>query len=295
MRPYRYTNLTTALRDTRSPLRAYLGRRFPQHAALQAEQRADPRALLVDSAGADAATLGTAFDIAVRFLLDPAVAPETAMIGFGDQPSALTTIAAVIDVAAAAARSGPAGAERLDRACWALALTTEVYRVGLTARSPLRPLLATRRFGPGELLALAPADALRQLRDLRALAEKGLFPHLSPPYVLGPTFDGSRLCAADADLIADRLLVDIKTRLGPKNPRTGARADRLQKSDVQQLLGYVLFDTTDRYRIDAVGIYSARYGRLTTWPLPELLDRLAGEPVDLAAERREVWRLLGGR
>jgi hypothetical protein len=131
--------------------------------------------------------------------------------------------------------------------------------------------------------------------ELRALAETQLLPHLSPPFALGPTFDGSKYCQADADLIADGMLLDIKTRLGAKNRRTGARSESLARTDIHQIIGYALFDRSDRYHIDTVGIYSARYGSLITWKLAEVLDSLAGEPVDLAHERATVWQLLGGR
>lgn len=55
------------------------------------------------------------------------------------------------------------------------------------------------------------------------------------------------------------------------------------------MLGYVLQDLDDFYGLEAVGVYQARYGHLVLWPLPELLEDLAGQPVDLS-EVRARWR-----
>jgi len=69
------------------------------------------------------------------------------------------------------------------------------------------------------------------------------------------------------------------------------RAASLKMESVRQVLGYVLHDYDDVYRIDEIGVYQARYGTLTRWPLQALLDRLAGRSVDLATERR-LWQQL---
>ncbi|WP_255650012.1 hypothetical protein [Nocardia australiensis] len=44
-----------------------------------------------------------------------------------------------------------------------------------------------------------------------------------------------------------------------------------------------------------MALYSARYGALHQWPLRQLLDTLAGAPIDLATERATVSALLGTR
>ncbi|MFD5176062.1 hypothetical protein ACFWM1_09655 [Nocardia sp. NPDC058379] len=261
---YVYTNLSAALRDTSSPLRTYLRQRFPHTRGVQAEYRRAAGPLLVDTGGANPATLGAAFDFAVRFQLVPDHRPVLPLLGFFGHPRE------------------------------SAALCTDVYRRGLLRDSALARLLATDRFTPDHLLALAPADAIRQLWELRGIADDRLLPHLHPPSVPGPTFDASVLCNADADIISDGLLLDLKTHLGPKNQRTGTRTDSLTTTDLYQVIAYALFDHTDSYRLTDVGIYSARYGHLATWPLPTLLDTLAGHPIDLADERDTVWTLLGG-
>lgn len=102
------------------------------------------------------------------------------------------------------------------------------------------------------------------------------------------------LCPADADFIADGSLIDIKTQVGTKNAK-GIRTDNLKNEHLYQVLAYVLFDRSDSYAITHFGIYSARYGNLTVWPVASGFEALAGERLNVAAERETVWRLLGGR
>ncbi|MCA2209528.1 hypothetical protein [Nocardia rosealba] len=291
---YVYTNLSAALRDKTSPLREYLHSRYPNTRAVQGAYRRAAGPLLVDTGGANPATLGAAFDFEVRFLLVPDHEPVLPLLGFFGFPQESAVIESVIETAQAAVASTAEDVDRLGRACWALALCTDVYRRGLLRESALDNLLRTGRFTPDHLLALAPPDAIRQLWELRGLAEEHLFPHLGSPTYPGPTFDASVLCNADADLISAHTLLDLKTHLGPKNQRTGIRSDALTSNDLYQIITYALFDHSDAYHLTEVGIYSARYAHLETWPLTHLLAILAGTDIDLTEERETVWRLLGG-
>ncbi|MFE1596875.1 hypothetical protein [Nocardia sp. NPDC058705] len=291
---YIYTNLSAALRDKTSPLREYLHERFPHTRGVQAEYRREAGPLLVDTGGANPATLGAAFDFSVRFLLVPDHAPVLPLLGFFGHPRESAVVESVIGTAQAAVAPTAPDVDRLSRACWALALCTDVYRRGLLRDSALDTLLRTGRFTPDHLLSLTPPDAIRQLWELRGLAEDHLLPHLHPPTFPGPTFDASTLCNADADLISAGLLLDLKTHLGPKNQRTGVRSDSLSSNDLYQAIAYALFDHTNTYALTHVGIYSARYAHLATWPLPTLLTTLAGRDIDIAHERETVWDLLGG-
>lgn len=166
---------------------------------------------------------------------------------------------------------------------------------GLMYGSPLRELRDDGTFDAMHLLELAPPDAIRQLGELVEIANAELIPHIGGPYVLGPTFDGSGLCAADADVIASGFLLDFKTSLGSKVSRPGGRSDCLKLKDLHQLVAYALFDYSDSHRIHRAGFYSARFGHLVSWELAELLETLAGRPVDIADAREQVWRVLGGR
>lgn len=174
----------------------------------------------------------------------------------------------------------------LARGCWALALLTEAFR-SLQAAT-MGPLSRFQRatVTANDLLALVPPAGLDQLTQFQGVFETALIPRLASrpgPWTLGPTFAGSTLIGgADGDLIAAGLLLDIKTTAKPSLP----------VKDILQVIGYALLDFDDTYRLDSLGIFSARYGYLATWELPSLLSELAGRQVDLAAVRDEFRALL---
>lgn len=87
---------------------------------------------------------------------------------------------------------------------------------------------------------------------------------------------------ADADLITAGLLLDLKTD----------SKFSLGVTVLFQVIGYALLDFDDMYRLTEVGIFSARYARLTTWNLSALLAELAGQAVELGALRQEFRKLL---
>lgn len=148
----------------------------------------------------------------------------------------------------------------------------------IAARGPLGRL----RGGsvPGDdLLGLAPPAGLTQLAAFRRVFETALLPQLAArtgPWALGPTFAGSELIKADADLIAAGLLLDLKTS-----------AKLSLGTDLLQVIGYALLDFDDDYRIAELGIFTARYGYLATWELGALLSELAGHEISVQSARAE--------
>lgn len=114
------------------------------------------------------------------------------------------------------------------------------------------------------------------LEDLRAATTPG---QCRP----GPTFDGSAYVSADADLVADGLLLDFKST---------RRVHHFPLPAILQLLGYVLLDLSDSHAIDAVGLYLTRAGALITWPLEDYLDLLGARRRDLTELRAAFARLL---
>jgi len=293
---YPYTSLTAAVADKASPLREYLGARFPNRAPLQAAYRESAGAIRVPGGEANAGTLGAAFDFLVRAVLDPMSVPIVARAAFRD-PAHTEAIDEVMDTARRFSDCrGAEAPEELLRAVWALALCTEVFRAGMMPGSPLQDTLRRGEFTNEGLMRLAPRNALVQLQQLHEVALVELYPKLPAhgvPYSMGPTFAASGLCAADADFIVSGRLVELKVRLGALNAK-GQRSDGLSLEDIYQMLAYVLFDRSDEYSLKWVSMYSARYGLLTTWSLRQFIHILSGHELDVAAERATVWELLGG-
>jgi hypothetical protein len=131
--------------------------------------------------------------------------------------------------------------DHLARCCWALALLAEVFRGGpmVAAMGPLARFRGCRVSGD-DLLGLAPVAALDQLAQVRHVFETVLIPQLATRggmWALGPTFTGSELMNADADLIAGGLLLDLKT----------VKKLSLAGQDLFQLIGYALLDFDDEY------------------------------------------------
>ncbi len=296
--------LTAELDAKDSPVRRFLDERFA--AGLRDVQRRYRQAapLLVvpsaDQQNANPGTVGTAADWLLRFLLYPkpslALAARGAVIcGMGRpfreiaESLGYETDSDVV-MAGTGGFIGPvsgnlAEAEHLARACWALALLTEVYRSPMAmVNGPLREF-SGRQVPGSTLLALAPSAGLSQLAGFRSVFETDLLPVLAlhqGRWHLGPTFTGSALMNADADLITGGLLLDLKTNF----------KFSLGVAVIFQVIGYALLDFDDVYRLTEVGVFSARYAHLATWDLSTLLDELAGHSVGLSAIRQEFRILL---
>jgi hypothetical protein len=306
--------LTREIDNTASPVRRFLDERFTS--GLKELQRgfrqAAPPVVVpsVPQAEANPGTVGGAADWLLRFLVFPhpcvhlalagaahlspgmmmGMAELAEMLGVADLPGTLSMGTSPVS-GSVHTFTGPVTASSVDhellaRACWALALATEAARsaqaaaMGPLARLPDKPLLVD------DLLALAPPAGLDQLAGFRRVFETSLIPQLADRpgvWALGPTFAGSALIGgADADLIAAGLLLELKT---------SAKLS-LGVKDLMQVIGYALLDFDDEYRIDTLGIFTARYGYLATWELGDLLSELAGEQVSLRDARAEFRQLL---
>lgn len=298
--------LTAEIDSVSSPVRRFLDERFS--AGLRDIQRryreaAPPLAVPpADRREASPGTVGTAADWLLRFLLYPRPSLDLAAKGAsvlgtragmtGALEEIAGTLGAPLGNAGDGGFTGPAGGnhsdpEYLARACWALALLTEAYRGGPMAaiEGPLSRFLG-RCPSAHDLLALASPAVLSQLSAFRRVFETSLMPRISGRrgrWFLGPVFSGSALLNADADLIAARLLLDLKT--SAKRPSLGVR-------EIFQLIGYALLDFGDVYQLSEFGIFSARYAYLATWDIGSSLAELAGCPIDLADIRQEFRQLL---
>ena len=111
--------------------------------------------------------------------------------------------------------------------------------------------------------------------------QKVLAPYFDRPHVLNPTFAGSAYVGgADADLILDRRLIEIKTTV----------ETRLDHGWLLQLLGYVLLDWDDEYKIDGIGVLYARQAALARWRLDDVLREIGGGGMAALPRLRREFR-----
>jgi hypothetical protein len=291
-------SLSRAVKEKNTPLRLYLQQKYPNARPIQAAYKSAASAIAVESAGAPAATVGTAMDLVVRFLLDPNDVPRSAriLLPFAEYQD---VVDALSRTAGEAVRDGERGRQEFSQAIWALALCVETHRTGGMSSPLILDLFRSGEFDVHTMMSQAPATALHELDALRGLAERALIPRLQHPFHLGPEFDDSkrgdgidtRLIAAEADLICNGLLLDIKTQLGNKNS-AGVRKDTLSADHLYQLLAYALLDYSDTYKITQLGLFSARYGGLHVWSLESITSIMAGREVDFGAARQDIWNML---
>jgi hypothetical protein len=302
--------LTGEIANIGSPVRLFLDQRFsygkPRVQRLYRDAGPSLAIAPADRSEVNPGTLGTAADWLLRFLIHPRPDLDLAMYGASTfEMTGVRVGTALADIATglgmtlpSAPRQSPqvfagpvpgntADPERLARSCWVLALMTEAFRGGPFAVVGGR---VWRYRGAGitgeDLLGMTPPLAVIQLAAFRAVFQESLLPVLAlriGTWAIGPTFIGSELLHADADLVAGRMLLELKT--SAKRLSLGIR-------DLFQLIGYALLDFTNEYRLDSIAIFSARYGYLATWPLQRILEDLAGEPVDLQATRVAFQALL---
>lgn len=120
-----------------------------------------------------------------------------------------------------------------------------------------------------ENLLQVDEEDVRDLRALISAVDFSLF-QTSGTVILNPQFKSSSLVkGADADLILDDLLVDIKT----------VRELDLQRRDFNQLVGYYVLSRIDAlkgvpltYDIKRLGIYFSRHAYLFTFKVEEVID-----------------------
>jgi hypothetical protein len=174
--------LTAALRDPGSPVRLFLERRYPASREIQRRYLGGAGPLLVPGTSAAPATIGTAFDWMVRFMVHPGPGLDLAAAGAmhirGLRRPLMDLAVRLIPRGTAPADrvfAGPVAGSTLDPelvacGCWALALLTELYRAGLMPGSPLA-MLDLENVTVDQLLGLAGDDAVA---ELTALADTAL-------------------------------------------------------------------------------------------------------------------------
>ncbi|WP_328990336.1 hypothetical protein OG394_29300 [Kribbella sp. NBC_01245] len=301
------SSLSEEVRDLRSPVTVWMRKTFPHHQGVQAGFRlAAGEQLLVKPPDVAASTQGSAIDWWLRMLVDDAVSltlPRLGLLRRGPWLAAGTELLADLASDGQAADAPPRSSvmrparfsarsdEWWARVSYALALLAELYRALSVTGSRLMQLTPTST--SGDLLALANDAEVADLIAMKDLATENLFPLLSAgPVATGMTFEGSQYLNADADLIVDGTLVDFKAGQGRRPRLDGRRTAKLDRSELDQLLGYALLDYDDEYKLHTVAVYAARYGYLAAWPLTKLCNVMAGRQVDLAQLRSEFAGVL---
>jgi hypothetical protein len=292
-------SLTVAVQRSDNPVGRWMRTTFPLLAPLQQAVRDAVDDITVTPPEAVAlGTQGAAIDYWLRMLVGERVSLELPAKGLWGPRSGFTTAGrallaelcprrpTVFEPALHAGRPD----EWWARTCYALALLVERYRSPMITGSRL--FTVPQGSGAAELLALANDDEVADLIAMRDLARSRLLPRLEAgPVDTGPTFDGQ--LAADGDLVVAGLLIDVKAGCGGKPRRDGSRSPTLAATDVYQLLGYALLDFSDRYALQSVGIYAARFGHLAQWTLPDLIRQATGRTdLGLLALRQQFDDLL---
>lgn len=266
---------TQLLRTATSHVVQHMKTAYPDTLALRKSVRDAAGDILVWPGDADPGTVGTAFDILSGFLLIDGHVPLDPAPSHGWRPVHSLIADRLTDYVYDALPDHDDGDE-FYQMVWVLAELTSIARTGRT--HPDGPLETVIRASTGleGLLGIAPSDGIRQLRHLEKVATEQLYPHVHQPMVASVALAGSGLVQAEADLIADGLLLDYKTAAGTPHKVTGVRAFFPPAIDIYQVLGYMLMDVDDEYGIEALGLYGARYGSLSVWEVPELLGITSG-------------------
>jgi len=161
---------------------------------------------------------------------------------------------------------------RLLECAVVLARLEQFYRAGPAVAHHLRPLA---QFEGEDLLVLTRALASTEsIEDLDTLARATVEDHAglaaSERLWVGPSFAQSdALGGADADLICDGTLIDLRSTASPAI---------VGRREAWQLLGYALADTDDADAIRQASVAALRRRQAMAWPVQELADALAVGP-----------------
>ena len=292
-------SLTEQLKDSRSPIRAFLDVCFfhfdPFHEPFK---KLGPIRFPAGSSVVPQ-LVGMALDYRVRFSLEGFdIFSTTAALGSQRFPwlsESFLKLANGIeglnkDWLAQGGRTVTACERNLLKYCYVLALYETLYRSeNSTWRSPLFSL--KRGAGVRAQLALVPERDLTDLLQLTDVALQTFRIWVDQPCTQNPSFKGSQLASgADADLIVAGNLIEIK-----------ATKQRYEANWIRQVLVYALLDFDDEYEISEVSIYLARWGELISWELEKMVRIGSGDLFTVATLRESFrgwllfWEYLGKR
>ena len=302
-------SLSSHLKNSASPVRAYLDGFSPWLADLQGTSReaqrmaqalgltnlATSRTVVVPPAGIDAARTGTAIDFRARMAIGGFdLNDSTAAQGVLMMPALATdsengahrtrVLTEAFEFATQIVEGSPSE-EELDCASFLLAHCEQVFRAGTAAldgssgdaldaaRDGVSFALQIDEPALSDLRALMEVNA-HQLDKWRASMGDGERTNLNPAFV------GSALVGgADADWIVGDTLFESKAYAKVSVPTL--------RTFLRQLLGYVMLDLEDAFHIRRVGVWLPRQGVTRTWSLSRLLG---GDPEDILPKLRDGFR-----
>lgn len=211
--------------------------------------------------------VGTAFDYLLRFYVQY-LNPNAIDKGYWTAESALLLIADNPRLLALGQHIVSQAKDRLRDFLRTGQMNTELMESVLLL-AQLDPIF---RAGVGhEHVGHIHSDDARDLKNLISIVDPGLF-QTSKLCLVNPTFGmASRMVSgADADLVIDDTIVDVKT----------TKSLELKRKYFDQLIGYYVLheiagvgELTPKPRITNVAIYFSRYAYLLTLNLQEMIDQ----------------------
>ncbi len=271
------------------PLREFFEYRLPNCKPMQDAWKLGGAPQILPSEPVVWSLVGAALDYRVRYLF-AVTSPErfvAAHVAYDTESELHASYANLAtSLIGLLARNDPRGAPMateveadLARYCYVLAMYESLFR-GAADSS-----LYTLRIGASadEQLALAPSAAVVDLVALTGAAATTLSPLFKKTAILNPSFSGSPdVLGADADLIVDHCLIDIKTTISKS----------LDRQTLYQLVGYLLLDYGDEYAINALGFYLSRIPALVVWPAKDLIASMSNGVESVKGLRKDLKALL---
>lgn len=293
-------SLTSHLKDPNSPVPRFLRERFPNTRKapfLRKARESLANAVTIQPvpsfSQSDYATIGTAIDYRLRYYFD--ITPPMALAAFTAHETPSPTLHrdfmsdlefSIPSLDPQQRRLEAAAEDLLNRYCYVLALYDQFKRVA-AMHLQNSPLNTENPETVADLLKIPDQAWINDMRELSWLFHDRYNHLTNRPHILNPTFDGSiEVGGADADIIIDDTLVEIKSSIKPT----------IDGYYIQELIGYALLDYSDRYQIHNIGIYMVRQGILLQWELKECLAHLSNYlHYDLGQLRSQFREMLAKR
>jgi len=278
-----WNSVTAELHSSKLPLAQWFKSVLPRRDGVIASFRATVKERCIEPpADVPGATAGAAFDLLVRRLLGSSVCSNS-MAGwiYAFCPcrawnevahELLTSVGTHVGVGEHEQASGECP-ERLIRECWSVALFVELVRGVRLDRSALASLGESPTLD--DVLGLAPVAAIDDIQALLRRFSTVLRPLVNSrrgELVTGPAF--SFKLRGDADLIKGTTLFEIKAMVH-RRKRDGTPRYSLDSRTIYQVVAYSLL-AQEKFKVDEIVLFNARYAHAYTWRLDALLHEMSG-------------------